>query len=56
MTYEEQNKLIQKLMRDFDSLFKKIGFELSGTRFLEVDGKRLSQMEYCQYKLKQLTK
>lgn len=52
MTYEENNKLIQDLMREFDRLYKTSPMDRAGIRFIIVDGYKLSEMEFVAYKLK----
>ena len=56
MTYEEIDKIIQDLMRQFDAEFKNKGFELSGTRFVKLGDKNLNQIEYVKFQLEKLNK
>lgn len=48
----ETEKQIQIFLKEFETIFLKEGFELTGQRFIKIEGKNLSQIEYVEFKLK----
>lgn len=44
----------QELLNEFEALYYKTGFENAGGRFVKVEGKNLNQIEFVEYKIKQL--
>lgn len=45
------NPVIQDWMKEFDDLFKKSG-NLSGVKFVSIDGKNMTQLDFLEYKRK----
>lgn len=48
----ETEKMIQKYLTDFQTLWIKNGFEVSGVKFVMVRFQRMNQVEYTEFKLK----
>lgn len=57
MTWEEQNKLIQGYLRDFDTLFKEQSAgDISTMKFVKYNNKSMDVTEYVQTRLSELNK